>query len=202
MHFASQGHVSRRRLFVVAPAAFAAAALPSRISAGAATTDLAVTCDAAAGPAVIAAAQAYRGKAGVRVRVFPTAPGLVLPQIQREIQNDIVVAQIATIEQAEKQGLVAPGAPTGPWRNRLVTAAAKAPTGPEGSFAVPDQSPASDIDGIAILHRLGVSPAKATPKYYRFRYVPFPHRHGTACPGHLFPHMPRKVARTSRAMTK
>ena len=160
MHFASQGHVWRRRLFVVAPAAFAAAALPSRISAGAATTDLAVTCDAAAGPAVIAAAQAYRGKAGVRVRVFPTAPGLVRPQIQREIQNDIVVAQIATIEQAEKQGLVAPGAPTGPWRNRLVTAAAKAPTGPEGSFAVPDQSPASEIDGIAILHRLGVSPAK------------------------------------------
>jgi len=29
----------------------------------------------------------------------------------------------------------------------------------------------------------------------------FTTRHGTACPGHLNTHMPREVARTSRAMT-
>jgi molybdate transport system substrate-binding protein len=127
---------------------------------GAATTDLAVTCDSAAAPAVIAAGTAYRTKTGIRIRVFPTAPGLVLPQIEREIQNDIIVTQIAVIDQAEKLGLVAPGGRAGPWRNRLVIASAKEPAGPEGSFAVPDPSPASDIDGIAILQRLGLSPAK------------------------------------------
>jgi molybdate transport system substrate-binding protein len=121
-------------------------------------TDLAVTCDAAAAPAVTAAGAAYRARSGVRIRVFPTAPGLVLPQLQREIQNDIIVTQLATIDQAAD--LVAPGGRAGPWRNRLVIAAANQPAGPEGSFAVPDVSPASDIDGAAILRRLGAAPAK------------------------------------------
>jgi molybdate transport system substrate-binding protein len=147
---------SRRGLIAVAPVAFA---MP-RMVLGATTTDLAVTCDAAAAPAVILAAKAYRAKAGVRVRVFPTAPGLVLPQIERAIQNDIIVTQIPTIDQAERQGLVAPGGRAGPWRNRLVTAAAKQPAGPDGSFVVPDPSPASDIDGIAILQRIGPPSAK------------------------------------------
>lgn len=149
---------SRRRLFAVAPAGLAAAfTVPDRAIA-ATITDLSVTCDAAAGPAVAAAGAAYRARSGVRVRVFPTAPGLVLPQLQREIQNDIIVTQLATIDQAAD--LVAPGARAGPWRNQLVIAAANQPAGPEGSFVVPDVSPASDIDGAAILRRLGAAPVK------------------------------------------
>jgi molybdate transport system substrate-binding protein len=155
---------SRRRLFSITTAALAATVLGARDGFGVAfaetTSDLAVTCDAAAAPAVIAAGLAYRARTGVRVRIFPTAPGLILPQIEREIQNDIIVTQIATIDQAEKEGLVAPGGRVGPWRNRLVTAAAKEPAGLEGSFAVPDVSPASDIDGVAILARIGATPAK------------------------------------------
>lgn len=150
--------LSRRRLLTVTPTVlFATVLLPG--TPHATTTDLAVSCDAAAAPAVIAAARAYRARSGVRVRVFPTAPGLILPQIEREIQNDIIVTQLATIDQAEKQGLIKPGGRAGPWRNRLVTAAAKQPGGPDGSFAVPDPSPASDIDGTAILQRLGTAPA-------------------------------------------
>jgi molybdate transport system substrate-binding protein len=122
------------------------------------TTDLAVTCDAAASPAVIAAGLAYRQRAGVRVRVFPTAPGLVLPQLERQIQNDIIVTQVSTIDQAEQQGLVAPGGRVGPWRNRLVIATAGG--GEADTFVVPDPTPASDIDGIAILHRLGTTTGK------------------------------------------
>ena len=150
---------SRRRLLAVAPAAMIAPALTPDTGRAATTTDLAVSCDAAAAPAVVAAAKAYRAKADVRVRVFPTAPGLLLPQIEREIQNDIIFTRISVIDQAEKEGLVAPGARTGPWRNRLVTAAAKEPAGPDGSFVVPDPSPASDIDGIAILQHLGAPSA-------------------------------------------
>ena len=88
----------------------------------------------------------------------PYRARLVLPQLEREIQNDIIVTQIATIDQADKAGLVEPGVRVGPWRNRLVTAAANQPAGAEGSFAVPDPSPASDIDGIAILRRLSAAP--------------------------------------------
>jgi molybdate transport system substrate-binding protein len=145
---------SRRRLATVAAATLVTTITAPRVT-FAATTDLAVTCDAAVAPAVSAAGTAYRARTGVRVRVFATAPGLVLPQIEREIQNDIIVTQVGTIEQAEKEGLVQPGRRVGPWRNRLVTAAAKEPAGPEGSFVVPDVSPASDIDGAAILRRLG-----------------------------------------------
>lgn len=119
------------------------------------TTDLAVSCDAAAGPAVIAAAIAYRQKTGVRVRVFPTQQGLLLPQLERDIQNDLIVTQPATIDLAEKQGLVAPGKRAGPWRNPLAIATAANPRA--GVFAVPDASPASDIDGFAILRTLGTA---------------------------------------------
>lgn len=131
----------------------AAVATPLGASAIAATTDLAVSCDLAAAPAVIAAATAFRRNSGVRVRVFPTANGLLLAQLQRDIQNDIIVTQLSTIAQAEKVGIVAPGTRGSAWRNRLVIAAAA--TGAADVFAVPDASPASDIDGFAIVRHLG-----------------------------------------------
>ena len=119
------------------------------------TTDLAVSCDAAAGPAVLAAAAAYRQQTGVRVRVFPTLHGLLLPQLERDIQNDVIVTQMATIGRAAKEGLIQPGKSAGPWRNPL--AIATAADAPPGMFAVPDASPASDIDGFAIARKLGTA---------------------------------------------
>lgn len=150
--------VSRRELLAVTSAILAATVASAETSA--ATTDLAVTCDTAAAPAVIAAGAAFRQKTGIHIRVFATPPGLVLPQLEREIQNDIIVTRITTIDQAELAGLVQPGKRSGFWRNRLVTAAAKNPYGEEGTFAVPDSSPASDIDGVAILQSLGLTPPK------------------------------------------
>jgi len=145
----------RRGLMATAPAA----ALSLIITpASAATTDLAVSCDTAAAPAVIRAGEAYRSRTGVRIRVFPTSPGLLLPQLEREIQNDIVLTQIDVLDQAEKEGLIQPGGRVGPWRNRLVIATARDSDGPEGSFAVTDLTPASGIDGHAILQRLEAMP--------------------------------------------
>jgi Bacterial extracellular solute-binding protein len=131
----------RRRLLAVAPPGLAAAFSMSDRAFAQTTTDLAVTCDAAAAPAVIAAGSAFRQRTGVRIRVFPTALGLVLPQLEREIQNDIIVTQIATIDQADRAGLVEPGGRVGPWRNRLVTAAAKQPAGVEGLSRCPIPRP-------------------------------------------------------------
>jgi molybdate transport system substrate-binding protein len=150
----------RRQSLVAAPALLVATTLRPRIARAQTVTDLALVCDIAAAPAIIAAAKAYRTKSGVRVRIFPTVPSLIVPLLARNIQNDIVVTQIAAIAQAEQQDLIAPGGRVGPWRNRLVSAAAVQQAGPEGSFAVPDPTPASDIDGIAILHALGIAPAK------------------------------------------
>nr|WP_294502976.1 substrate-binding domain-containing protein [uncultured Rhodopila sp.] len=145
----------RRGLLATAPAA----ALSLIITpASAATTDLAVSCDTAAASAVIRAGDVYRSRTGVRIRVFPTSPGLLLPQLEREIQNDIVLTQIAVLDQAEKEGLIQPGGRVGPWRNRLVIATSRDTDGPEGSFAVTDPTPASGIDGPAILQRLGAMP--------------------------------------------
>jgi molybdate transport system substrate-binding protein len=122
------------------------------------TTDLAVTCDTAAAPAVARAAAAFTARTRVRVRVHPTAPGLVLPQLERDIQNDILVSQTALLDQADVKGLVTPGGRTPLGRNRLVVAAANQPAGPAGSFAAPDATPGSDIDGPAILQHLGITP--------------------------------------------
>jgi len=145
-------HVSRR--LVMATAALAVPVLAG----GATTTDLAVSCDLAAAPAVYAAGAAWRARTGVRVRVFPTPPGLLLPQLERTIQNDIIITRLAVIDQAEAAGLVTPGGRSRTWRNRLVMTEAKEPAGPEGSFAVPDATPGSDIDGEAVLRRMGAEP--------------------------------------------
>lgn len=145
-------NLSRRGLLAASPVA----ALAVATAAAADTTDLALSCDTAAAPAVKRAAAAYTARTGVRIRIFPTAPGLLLPQLEREIQNDVLVTSTATLDAADKAGL-AKGSRSAAWRNRLVIA--RASGGPPGSFAVPDPSPASDIDGPAVLRALGLAPA-------------------------------------------
>jgi molybdate transport system substrate-binding protein len=76
------------------------------------------------------------------------------------VQNDIVLTRTDIIDAAEKQGLVKPGGRVGPWRNRLVVAEAERPSGPAGSFAVPDPTPASEFDGAAVLKAMNLTPDK------------------------------------------
>jgi molybdate transport system substrate-binding protein len=119
------------------------------LPAAAATTDLALTCDTALGPALIAVAARFAAATGVRVRIFPTGPGLILPQLQRQIQNDLLVTQRSLMDQAVAQGLIA-GAPAGAWRTRLIIVGA-----PQGLLAVSDPLPGSDMDGPAIAKAMG-----------------------------------------------
>jgi hypothetical protein len=54
------------------------------------------------------------------VFIFATGPGLILPQLVRDIQNDIVVTQTAILEQAAQAGIIA--APVrAQWRNPCPT---------------------------------------------------------------------------------
>jgi molybdate transport system substrate-binding protein len=147
--------IGRRLLLAGLPfAALAAATTPARAEPG----DLAVSCDTTLAPALRKVGAAYRARFDVRVHVFPTGPGLLLPQLLREIQNDIVVTQVAILEQAARAGVIA-SVPPGAWRNQIVIAGLRGASATDRTFAASDPSPASDIDGPALLARLGLQPA-------------------------------------------
>jgi molybdate transport system substrate-binding protein len=121
---------------------------------------LSLSCDTTLAPALRKAAAAYAAKTSVRVFVFATGPGLILPQLERNIQNDIVVTQIAILEQAA-QAKIIKVVPTAPrWRNPLVIAGLSGTSSIDGMFAASDPTPASDIDGPALLAKLELKPTR------------------------------------------
>ena len=82
----------------------------------------------------------------------------MLPQLQRNVQNDLVVTQDVTIAQATQAGVIAQGAQAGPWRDRLVIAGLRggAALAADTPIAASDPSPASDVDGAAVLAGMGL----------------------------------------------
>lgn len=151
--------IGRRRLMQVLPALAALAGAPSARAASGGE-DLVLACDLTLGPAMQVAADAYANATGQRVNVFPTEPGLILPQLEHSVQNDIIVTRVATIDAAVQAGIAAKGASQGTWRNRLVIGALRgAPSMPAKPIAAVDPSPVSDMDGPIILARLGLLPA-------------------------------------------
>lgn len=140
------------------PAAAVLAAAP-RARAAVDIGELVLSCDTTLGPPMRAAATVYANLTGTRINVFPIGPGLILPQLERSVQNDIVVTEPAILNAAAQAGVVAVGAVQGAWRNHLVIAARRgAPAAADKPIAVSDPSPASDMDGEAILARLGLLP--------------------------------------------
>jgi len=152
------GGTARRRLLQALPAAAILGAATRAVAAD--IPDLVLACDTTLGPALRAAGNAYADRTGVRVNVFPTPPGLILPQLQRQVQNDIVVIQPPALAAAVQADVVAQGAARGAWRNPLVLAVKRgAPPASDKPIAVSDPTPGSDMDGPAILARLGLLPA-------------------------------------------
>jgi molybdate transport system substrate-binding protein len=148
-------NIGRRRLFQ------ASMALLPAVLAGQAradTTDLVVACDTAIGSAVRAAAAAFTARSGVQIRLFPTSPGLIVPQIERDVQNDLIVTQLAVLDQAARVDRLASDRRAGPWRNPLVLAALPGAGATDETIAVTDPSPASMLDGHAVLDRMGRRP--------------------------------------------
>lgn len=151
--------IERRSLMQkLSAAAMLAVAAPVRAATPGA--ELVFACDLTLGPAMHAAAKVYTDMTGERVNVFPTAPGLIVPQLEREVQNDVLLTRAATMEAAVQAGIVAKDAARGAWHNRLIVAAKRgAPATSDKPIAVTDASPVSDMDGPAILARLGLLPA-------------------------------------------
>jgi molybdate transport system substrate-binding protein len=145
----------RRRWLLAGVPTLVLASVPARAAGG----DLVVTCDTTLAPALREVADAYKARVGGHMFIFATGPGLILPQLVRDIQNDIVVTQTAILEQAAQAGVIA--APVrAQWRNPLVIAGRAGAATTDGAFAATDPSPASDIDGPALLARLAIKPAR------------------------------------------
>jgi molybdate transport system substrate-binding protein len=126
--------------------------------ANATVTDLVLNCDTTLAPSMRSAAAAFAARTGIHVHVFSTPPDLILPQLAREIQNDLVITRQATIRRAEELNIISPDAARGAWRNPLVIAGrsdAKAADSHQ-RIAVSDPTPASDMDGPAIANRLNL----------------------------------------------
>ena len=147
--------VMRRRWLLAGVPTLVLASVAARAAGG----DLAVTCDTTLAPVLRKVAEAYKARFGGHVFIFATGPGLILPQLVRDIQNDIVVTQTAILEQAAQAGVIAASAPA-QWRNPLVIAGRAGAATMDGAFAATDPSPASDIDGPALLARLALKPAR------------------------------------------
>lgn len=124
------------------------------------TTDLVVACDTPLGPAIRAAAAVFTARTGVQIRLFPTSPSLIVPQLERDTQNDLIITQQGVLDQAALVGRLASDQRAGPWRNPLVLAAPHGASATDGPVAVTDPSPASLLDGHAILARMNQHPAQ------------------------------------------
>src|SRR5262249_42954958 len=145
----------RRRLLAGIPLLALAVA-----SARAATSYLSLACDTTIAPALGKAAAAYKARTGVQGFVVPTGPRLLVPPLPRGIPHDIVVTQTAILDEALQAGVIGE-AVRAQWRNALVVAGLRTTAPVDRVFAAPDPSPASDVDGPALLARLGLKPARA-----------------------------------------
>jgi molybdate transport system substrate-binding protein len=142
--------MDRRGLLLAVPALpLMAMARPAQAE----TTDLILNCDLTLAAPMAAAAQLFAQRDGVLVNIFPTAPGLILPQIARHIQNDMVITRSSAIAAAIAADSIAADAPRGgQWRNRLVIAGRRDAAVPvaRDRIAVTDPTPGSELDGPAI----------------------------------------------------
>jgi molybdate transport system substrate-binding protein len=112
--------LERRRIVLAVPAVpLVTLATPAEAE----TTDLILNCDAALAGPMAAAAKRSAETHRVLLNIFPTPSGLILPQIARHIQNDMVVTKSTAIVDAITAETITAHAPQGGhWRNRLVIA--------------------------------------------------------------------------------
>ncbi|MDE2199879.1 MAG: substrate-binding domain-containing protein [Rhodospirillales bacterium] len=123
------------------------------------TTDLALVCDRCIGHAVMALGVAFTRQTGVRIDVFPTPSGLILPQLAREVQNDVVISLASRVAEGQARGLVLPAPMAGPWRNPLVLAIRRGRgTATARRVAASDVTPGGAVDGVGLLARLNLHP--------------------------------------------
>jgi len=101
----------------------------------------------------------FTAQTGVPVHVFAAPPAILLAQLRHEVWNDVVVTQASWMDQAAQAGVIEKGTRVGAWHNTLVLARATGVTPANETVAITDPTPASSIDGPAVLDALGLHPA-------------------------------------------
>lgn len=134
-------------------------ALATAAPARAAAPDVIVYGDPTLNHALHDVADRFTAQTGVPVHVFAAPPSIILAQLRHEVWNDVVVTLAPWMDQAVTAGVIGPGTRTGSWRTTLVIAAANDGVA-GGSLAFPDPTPASSIDGPAVLAAAGLHPSK------------------------------------------
>ncbi len=143
-----------------------AAARPAAAAEGrAAIPDLAISCDATLQPALRRVAALFSARTRAPVHLFSAPPTLMLAQIERQTQTDLLITVAGALDEAAQRRLIKPETRIGSWRNRLVIAARQgdAPGTDvlqrlgDGSFAVTDPTIEETFDGPAVLARLGLA---------------------------------------------
>ena len=126
--------------------------------------DVAISCDATLRPAVRRVGALFTARTRAPVHLFSAAPPLMLAQIERETQTDLLITLTQALDEGARRGLLMPGMRVDGWRNGLVIAARQG-SGTDlakllgaGRFAVTDPTIAATFDGAAVLARMGLSP--------------------------------------------
>ena len=124
--------------------------------------DVAVFCDATLAPCLRALGAAFPAP----VHVFSAPPPLMLAQIARETQTDVLITLAPAMDEAVRLQLVRPETRYDSWQTQLVLAA-PAGSGPaglselpdflaSGKLAVTDPTDAATFDGYTVIGRLNL----------------------------------------------
>ncbi|MEO8714549.1 MAG: substrate-binding domain-containing protein [Acetobacteraceae bacterium] len=174
-----------RRLVLVLPALAGVSLLTPQVtraadsapSGRAAIPDVIVYGDPTLGRAIRNLSALFTARTKAPVAVFSAPPALMLAQLEREAQNDVLLTLVGAMDQGEREHLIRPGTRIGRWRNSLAIAARTGGTAAGtadpariaellggGRFALSDRSDAATIDGPAVIERLGLRDALSTAR--------------------------------------
>ncbi len=148
-----------RRFARVAPAVALLLAAVAKPASGA-VPDIVVYCDPTLAHAMRDTGSLFTARNQAPVHVFSAPPTLMLAQLARHVQNDVLVTETSWMDRAESEGLIQSGTRVGGWRNRLVIARQAAAEHADEAFALTDPTPAATIDGPAVIAALGLKPAR------------------------------------------
>ncbi|HEY6432464.1 MAG TPA: substrate-binding domain-containing protein [Acetobacteraceae bacterium] len=129
-----------------------------------------VYCDKSLRDAVRRTGELFTARTRAPMNLFSAAPTLMLAQIERITQNDVLITQSAAMDQAARRGLIHPDTRIPLGRDRLVFATLEGGTQRlsdplhllhrigTGPLAVPDPTTGTTIDSAAVLAALGLTP--------------------------------------------
>lgn len=163
----------KRRLLLATPCIAAAGLIADRARANevpqSGPSDIGVYCEPTLALAIRAAGLLFAATAsGGPVAVLTAPASLLLAQIGQNPADDLLIVPRSSMDEAARRGFIDPATRIDHWRNRLVMAVSKNDAASAGAIppaqlfatgrlAATDATPASTLDGMAVLGRLGLA---------------------------------------------